>query len=535
MLSGGVRCAAPAYVAILVAAALPASAGADAYQADFNGDDYADLAVGAPGEAVGPFEEAGAVNVIYSSDAGLASPGDQLWHQEIPGVPDSAEPSPTSDPEDHPDSFGRSLASGDFDDDGFADLAIGVPDEVHSGANFAGAVQVLYGSEGGLTTQGNQFFHQGTPGIPSAPLSREAFGWAVTSGDLNGDGVDDLVVGARLDAVGGIEAGSVMSVNGVAGTGLDMTSAKLFAQSSPGIVGAAAAYDEFGFALTSGAFDDDAFADLAVGVPGDEGKKGGVNILYGGPSGISAQDNRRFSQDTGTIRGVGEGVESEWGRDQFGSTVAAGDFDSTGTDDLAIAAPYETRKKPPNAAFGMVHVLYSDDFIGITDVGNQLWHQDVDGVLGAGAGSGHDLTAGSFDADGADDLAIGSPQGNDVPTVEGHGTPGAVNVLYGTNGTGLTAIDNQFFHGNNDGVPPGAKAFDDFGMAVFAADFDLNGASDLAIGLGNRAFSPGFVNVLYSDLGIGLQTSGAQSWSQNSPGIEGVAELRDGFGESLTD
>ena len=112
---------------------------------DFNDDGYDDLAVGVPGEEVN-VANAGVVCVLYGSAAGLASAGQQWWSQNSVDVPGVAEAG---------DRLGESLATGDFDGDGFDDLAIGVPDEEVSGQRFAGAVNVLYGSSNGLSGSGS--------------------------------------------------------------------------------------------------------------------------------------------------------------------------------------------------------------------------------------------------------------------------------------------------------------------------------------------------------------------------------------------
>src|SRR6185503_13408667 len=85
------------------------------------------------------------------------------------------------------------VAKGDFNGDGFADLAIGVPEEDTGGAEDAGAVNVIYGSASGLTaTDPNvpapQFWSQNSTGISGASEAGDRFGAALASGDFNGDG-----------------------------------------------------------------------------------------------------------------------------------------------------------------------------------------------------------------------------------------------------------------------------------------------------------------------------------------------------------
>src|SRR5262245_54731095 len=125
--------------------------------ADFNGDGRDDLAVGAPDEDLGTASDAGAVIVIYGSSGGLTSTNSQVWTQESTLVPDVAEPG---------DRFGESLVAGDFDGDGFADLAIGVPGESFGVAGQAGAVNVIYGSPSGLAaTTTDKFWNQDAPRV----------------------------------------------------------------------------------------------------------------------------------------------------------------------------------------------------------------------------------------------------------------------------------------------------------------------------------------------------------------------------------
>ena len=155
---------------------------------DFNGDGVDDLAIGRPGEAV--------VKVYYGSSTSKTLSGGlhlnatpQSWHQDSLGILGKTEAG---------DNFGTALAAGDFNSDGFTDLAVGVPDE-DLGAQFvsipnAGAVHVIYGSSAGLTSSGNQFWHQNSPGILDMAETGDFFGAGLAVGDCNGDGRADLAV-----------------------------------------------------------------------------------------------------------------------------------------------------------------------------------------------------------------------------------------------------------------------------------------------------------------------------------------------------
>jgi FG-GAP repeat protein len=144
--------------------------------------------------------------------------------------------------------FGRTLTSGDFDNDGFADLAVGVPFDSVGGVTLAGAVSILPGSAGGLTSVGGRLFTQ----VGGAPETADQWGWPLAAGDFNGNGFADLAVGGPFEDVGSVaDAGAVSVLHGSAG-GLTTLGGRLFTKDSPGIGGSASERDQFGHALTTG-------------------------------------------------------------------------------------------------------------------------------------------------------------------------------------------------------------------------------------------------------------------------------------------
>ena len=127
VLVGGV--VAPAVTPVGVDPASAAVTGA-AMPFDFDGDGYADLAIGVQGERLRGKTSVGVVQVLYGSASGPTA-RDQLWHQGRRGVKGALEKH---------DLFGHALDSGDFDADGYADLAIGIPGEGFGRKRVVGAV-----------------------------------------------------------------------------------------------------------------------------------------------------------------------------------------------------------------------------------------------------------------------------------------------------------------------------------------------------------------------------------------------------------
>jgi hypothetical protein len=471
-------------------------------QADFNNDGADDLAVGVPGEDIGgpPFFS-GAVNVLYgTAGGGLTGAGSQLFSQASPGVPGTPEQG---------DAFGQALASGDFDNDGFADLAVGVPREAIGRAGGAGAVNVLYGSTGGLTGAGSQLFTQ----VGDPVEDGDGFGWALAVGDFDNDGFADLAVGAPFEDVGStFEAGAVSILYGSVG-GLGTAGGQLFTQ----VGSAPEAFDWFGWSLATGDFNNNGFADLATGAPLEDVARlfdaGAVSVLYGSTNGVTTAGGQLFTQ-------VGGAAEEG---DRFGWSLASGDFNNNGFAELAAGAPIETVGGTSQA--GAVSVLQGSA-AGLTATGGQLFTQVGDPVESDDQ-FGSALATGDFNNNGFIDLAAGAPF-EDVAALF---NAGAVSVLYGSAG-GLSTAGGQFF----TQVRGAVEARDEFGGALASGDFDNDGFADLAAGAPGEEvvgfFLAGAVSALYGSA-AGLSTAGGQLFTQNSPGVPGNAETGDAFGGAL--
>ena len=281
--------------------------------------------------------------------------------------------------------------------------------------------------------------------------------------------------------------------------------------------------------MTTGENNGDGYTDLAIGIPKDDVgtvfNAGGVNVLYGSSSGLSAAGNQYWDQDKPGIPGTAESS------DLYGRTLISGDFNGDDYADLAIGIPYESIGTVENA--GGVNVLYGSAS-GLSAAGTQFWDQDKPGIPGTAEEAdyyGDALASGDFDGDGYADLAIGVPN-EDLGTIE---DAGGINVLYGSS-SGLSAAGTQFWDQDKPGIIGTAEEADYYGDALASGDFDGDGYVDLAIGIPwediGAVENAGGVNVLYGS-SSGLSAAGNQFWDQNKPGIEGISEKDDLYGRAL--
>lgn len=458
---------------------LPGEAGSSDVTAlaggDFDCDGVDDLAVGSGFAEASGQRGAGQVAIGFGDPAsGLRASGLQINQDSagIAGVPEVD------------DAFGSSLAAADFNGDGCSDLAVGVSGEDVGDFGNAGGVAMLFGRAGGPNGNDDVFLPPESNAAPHGPASNHFKGAAVAAVDrfTQASSLPMLAISAQGHSSGAALGAGGVSVRRSASEPGELASAVGFFERNqfPSELGKAG--DGMGYVLASGDFNGDGFGDVvastrhvggcAVAVPNSLciENNGQILIHYGGAS-VSGVRREQIHQDTPGVPGVNRND------DDFGAALAVGDFDGNGFDDLAVGIPGKDLQS--QEAAGSVVVLFggSGGLLARAQDSLALAANSLLGLVPAeGERFGAALAAGDFDLDGVDDLVIGLPGARVGSTLRA----GRVVMIPSAVFASGPIVPGRIFELSTPGTQ------DRYGSQLAVADFNDDGAPDLAVGVPGR-------------------------------------------------
>ncbi|WP_442948677.1 beta strand repeat-containing protein [Nostoc sp.] len=417
---------------------------------DINGDGIDDLIIGAS-SADPNSEGSGQSYVVFGSKSGFNA---QFNLSTLNGTNGFA-----INGINQYDFSGTSVSSaGDINGDGIADLIIGAPiapNTIQSGQSY-----VVFGSKSGFDAQLNLSTLNGTNGFAINGINPgDTSGRYVSSaGDINGDGIDDLIIGATNASPNAIQSGQSYVVFGSkGGFGAQFNLSTLNGTNGFAINGIAAD-DESSVVSSAGDINGDGIDDLIIGKNvaslNDTGSAQSY-VVFGSKGGFEAQFNLSTLNGTNgfVINGITEMYPS-------GIQVSsAGDINSDGFDDLIIGAPGAS----PNGIFsGQSYVVFGGKNIGSGSTINLTGTAGTDTLFGTISNNiidgkaGNDILTGNG---GQDKFIIRSGDGNDIITdfsgVGGKGSNPAAAVIANVDtlqfiGSGLTARNLQLTENGNN-------------------------------------------------------------------------------------
>jgi len=427
---------------------------------DINGDGLADLAVGLPNFDTGS-QNVGRVELYYGTSGGFDATPDAVLNGGTAGA-----------------RFGRSVAIGDFNRDGYGDLAVGAPEQTSNG----GEAHVFYGGPGAFNVTVDR--------VLSIAQTGAAYGDVVANvGDLNGDGIVELAVGAPMADIGATNVGV----------------AYLYFGSSSGIAAApthelqgGAVELRLGWSIAAaGDVNGDGFGDLAVGARSGSVEPGSTRIWFGGATFDTVADQNLTSGATSARCSAG--------------LAGAGDVNGDGFSDLIVGCPGEFGSVTNSGAIR----FYRGSSSGLIDASPTF-------ISGTATGSefGQSVHGGAdIDGDGFSDVLIG------IPGISSGGqtTNGALQwIRGGTSGLVLASATTISVAENSARL----------GSSAVLADLNGDGFADIiggAPGVAGTGADVGAIHVVFAN-SEGRNTSPQQFRNPVAPfDFGGVTESPNGF------
>ena len=378
---------------------------------------------------------------------------------------------------------GRSVsAAGDINDDGIDDLIIGA---YRAGNSRIGRSYVVFGSAIGLPNPFNLSSLNGSNGfVLNGESAFDYSGRTVSAaGDINGDGIDDLIIGAyRADPDGNDSAGRSYVVFG-SDTGLPNPLDLSSLNGTNGFkLNGEAAFDDSGFSVSAaGDINSDGIDDLIIGAvgadPNGNSRAGRSYVVFGSDTGLPNPFDLSSLDGTNGFKLNGEAAFDDSGY----SVSAAGDINSDGIDDLIIGAVGAAPNG--NSIAGRSYVVFGS----ASGLPNPFNLSSLNGSTGfvlngeaLGDYSGRSVSAaGDINGDGIDDLIIGATGAEP----NGDRFAGRSYVVFGSDSSLPNPFDLSSLNGSNGFVLNGEAERDFSGVSVSAAgDINGDGIDDLIIG-----------------------------------------------------